>query len=148
MNSLPENENILTASPAYIRVAAIVSIALTIVGLFVSFHVYFALPHPQQVSHLNRWGEVIVEPFEQYIFVFAAFQVVVALAVSVQALRWRSVLQRLADQERAAKARYPRMREANATVLYKLTSFLVCLTQVILWGATLWRALRLTTNNL
>ena len=137
MHPLAERENVLDASPAYIRVAAIVSIALTIVSVFVSFHVYLALPHPQQVSHLSRWDEVIVEPFEQYIFVFAAFQVVVALVVSVQALRWRSVLQRLADQERAAKARYPRMREANATVLYKLTSFFVCLTQVILLGATL-----------
>jgi hypothetical protein len=57
------------------------------------------------------------------------------------------MLQRLSDQERSAKARDTRLRAGNATVLYKLTSFLVCLAQAILLGATLWRVQMVVTNS-
>jgi hypothetical protein len=107
------------------------------------FQPTFKFPHPGQVIHL-RSGE-LVEPIEQYLFV--VFQVVVMLAVCVEALRWRHMFQRLADQERAAKARYPRLRALDATFLYKMKSVLACLTQVILLGATLWRALMVVMNN-
>jgi hypothetical protein len=146
MQRSADHQDILDASPAYIRAAAIVSVALSAIGLSVSTYVYLRFPHPGQVIHLVRSGE-LVEPIEQYLFLFVVFQVVVMLAVCVDALRWRHMFQRLADQERTAKARYPRLRALDATFLYKMKSVLACLTQVILLGATLWRALMVVTNN-
>jgi hypothetical protein len=65
--------DILNASPAYIRAAAILSIALSLISLSVSAYVYLELPHPDQVQHLGRWGEVI-EPVEQFLFSLPDFR--------------------------------------------------------------------------
>ena len=75
MQPLTERQDILSASPAYIRVAAIVSIVLCLINLAVSVHIYYGLPHPDQVRHLPRWGgDVRIESFAQYLFIYPGFQ--------------------------------------------------------------------------
>jgi hypothetical protein len=141
-----QGRTIADASPAYLRMAAIVSGVLSLIGVWASIYVYLKFPHPAVVEHAGRFS-ISTESFESYIFSYPAFQIVIFVILTIQSLRWPTVLRRNIELEASQKAKNPRLQQLDSILLYNFTCVLIVIVEVGLLGLTIHHASVVATNS-
>lgn len=135
------------ASPAYLRITVVASGILSLVGVLAAVWVYLKFPHLTVIEHSGRWSDS-AESIESYLFSYPAIQVATFVIAAIQLLRWRTVQQRMIEQESVEKTKNPRLQRLDPILLYKATCLLVILFEVGLLGFGIHSAWAVTTNSI
>jgi hypothetical protein len=142
-----DNRTILPASPVFIRIAAIASCLLAIIGVAVAVYAYGVLPHPSTVHHLGRAGET-TESIESYIFGPLFIQVLTAVVLTIKWLRWSGDVRRMAERDARDRARDPGIPRRNIDAMYRIFCVAVVVFEVLLLCFVVYRAVVIATNSL
>jgi hypothetical protein len=113
----------------FIRAAAIISGAFSTISVLVASYVYFKFPHSAEIQHVVVSGLVRttahLESIESYIFSVHCGQVLVFVALTLAAIRWPTVVRRLAAREAKYEPKFPLVRGVSSVLTYKIVMALL-----------------------
>jgi hypothetical protein len=95
-----------------------------------------------------RTSSARFESVESYLFSFSGLQALIFVALAIGALRWPTVLRRLAAREAAYEAKYPSVRGVDSIFGYKMVMGLFVLFEALLLLSTVYRSVMLATNSI